>query len=558
VRHRKPRWAISGIWAAILSLALLAAACGSDNSGGSSAATSAAATSAAATSAGGAATTAAGGTATTAASASAATTASSDVCTADKKGGTLTMGMGLQLAISLDPTVAPGTGVAGGTELAAMYDTLMRYNPDTGDFEPLVAQSLTPNADLTQWTLKLRSGITFGNGDPLTVDAVVFSLKRMATASVSVAGMAKLITGFQVVDPLTVVLSTDAPFSGVPYVLATEAGMVVNPNVVNAKGQNFGSDPTGAGVGPYEFESLQANTLVALKAKTNYWGGPVCIDSLHFTRIPGGQGTYQAFQKGELDMMFLSEPQVVATAKSDKVAGNSPIASGVGFFLNGGRTPNAVLSDVRLRQAIAYALDPQILNQRTFNNTAIVATGLYSNKQLLYPGVDGLPHDAAKAASLLKESGFTGSVRLTCLNDPATTEEALATQALLTQVGFKVDYLAKPGADISKDLVSGDYDIVCSQVAAFDEGPWRALSSIQLRSGLKDPSFDAAVAQLNKATTLDQRKAAMATIQGVLNNLMPMPNFAAVPYFVGWQPKVHGIMMTREGVALFRQAYLSK
>src|SRR5688572_24152326 len=62
------------------------------------------------------------------------------------QGGTLTMGM-FAFSIALDRVIQSGTGVAGGIELAALYDTLMRYSPDTAEFEPRVAESLTPNAD---------------------------------------------------------------------------------------------------------------------------------------------------------------------------------------------------------------------------------------------------------------------------------------------------------------------------------------------------------------------------------------------------------------------------
>src|SRR5688572_8896394 len=92
------------------------------------------------------------------------------------QGGTLTMGM-CAFSIGLDPVIESGTGVAGGIELAALYDTLMRYNPDTAEFEPRVAESLTPNADFTKWTLKLRPGVKFTDGTAYDSAAVVTNLK---------------------------------------------------------------------------------------------------------------------------------------------------------------------------------------------------------------------------------------------------------------------------------------------------------------------------------------------------------------------------------------------
>ena len=112
-----------------------------------------------------------GATSTSAAGASATSVAGggeADACTEERKGGEITMGVGLEIG-GIDPTISLGTGVAGATEMTAMWDTLMRYNPATGEYETHVAESLEPTKpDLTEWTLKLKSGLKFGNGDPLT------------------------------------------------------------------------------------------------------------------------------------------------------------------------------------------------------------------------------------------------------------------------------------------------------------------------------------------------------------------------------------------------------
>ena len=76
------------------------------------------------------------------------------------------------------PDVSRGTGVTGGTELISIYDTLMRWNPETQEYEPRIAESRGAQRDFTTWTLKLRDDVTFGNGDPLTSAAVKASIER--------------------------------------------------------------------------------------------------------------------------------------------------------------------------------------------------------------------------------------------------------------------------------------------------------------------------------------------------------------------------------------------
>src|SRR5436190_10798471 len=79
---------------------------------------------------------------------------------APKVGGSITFAVYGESA-GLDPTINSGTGVVGGIELTAVYDTLMRYDPTSGQFVPRVAESLEHNADNTQWTLKLRPNVKF-------------------------------------------------------------------------------------------------------------------------------------------------------------------------------------------------------------------------------------------------------------------------------------------------------------------------------------------------------------------------------------------------------------
>ena len=67
---------------------------------------------------------------------------------------------------SLDPIVTTGNGTTGATEMAAVYDTLMRYDPDTGKYEPRTAESVTSSADSLEWTVKIRPGIKFSDDTP--------------------------------------------------------------------------------------------------------------------------------------------------------------------------------------------------------------------------------------------------------------------------------------------------------------------------------------------------------------------------------------------------------
>src|SRR5690242_9600218 len=142
---------------------------------------------------------------------------------ATKTGGTITMAA-WSATKSLDPTGDAGTGNSGGAEVAALYDTLMRYNPDTGKYEPQTAESLTPNADFTQWTLKLRPNITFSDGTAYDSAAVVASIKRHVTKKSKSLSLVAPITGYATPDALTVVFTLSFPWNAFPFALASAPG----------------------------------------------------------------------------------------------------------------------------------------------------------------------------------------------------------------------------------------------------------------------------------------------------------------------------------------------
>src|SRR5688572_29428195 len=133
----------------LAAMAIVATACGDDGDGGDGAQTSTPATSA-------------GGP----------TTTKTPVA-----GGTLIFGNFPEPA-SLDNVVSTGSGTTGGTEMAAVYDTLMRYDPVAGKYEGRTAESVTSSADFLEWTIKLRAGIKFSDGTPYDAEAVAFGLNR--------------------------------------------------------------------------------------------------------------------------------------------------------------------------------------------------------------------------------------------------------------------------------------------------------------------------------------------------------------------------------------------
>jgi peptide/nickel transport system substrate-binding protein len=262
-----------------------------------------------------------------------------------------------------------------------------------------------------------------------------------------------------------------------------------------------------------------------------------------------------------------SVPMIAANAaKGDGVKGSSSIsASGGTLLLNSGRGDSPVLSDVRLREAIAHAIDTKLLIQRVYDGHGQANTGLTDPRQPIYTGLDGPNYDPAMAKQLLdqaKADGYDGKITLTCGNTPSAQEQAVAIKGLLDAVGFDTTTELLSSADANqKILLQGNYQIGCGGVTVFAEGPVRGMNqflsdSPRNRVGYKNPDMDKAIHDLYEAKDIPETTAAMKEAGEVWNATVPAVNLWSSEWFIGWKPKVHGIVMSREGEVMFQNAWI--
>ncbi len=140
------------------------------------------------------------------------------------------------LAAVLDPARTTARGGSGGDELAAVYDVLLRYDEETGEFVPRLAQSLTSDQEGNVWTLKLRPGVTFSDGTPLDANAVVASINRYnANKGNGAAVWVDAVASTTAVDAQTVEFRLNKKWPTFPSMLALGHGMIVAPVRARAK-----------------------------------------------------------------------------------------------------------------------------------------------------------------------------------------------------------------------------------------------------------------------------------------------------------------------------------
>ncbi len=531
-------------------------------------------------------------------------TASSTTAT-PKAGGTLSFGVWSETN-SLDPIVSTGDGVTGGIEMAAIYDTVMRWNPTTTQYEPRTAQSLTPDATFSTWTLKLRSGLTFPDGTAYDAEAVRFNIARHKSAEnrTSSAAYVANISEMKVVDATTLVFTLNAPWAGFPFVLADEGGMIVNPTVIKALGDPAAADykakkdafnlnpGPAAGIGPFELVSFKPKEAITMRKKASYWGGAVYLDGLRFVPVGGGQQTYDALSTGTLDAAFLFDPVIVAKAKAAGVGGYTSVRqlgsillmnAGVAVTCAGGK-PEALCAgkadgtkvpttpatrDVKVRQAIAAAVDNNVINQRVYGGQGLATNAMFHSTFPFDPKVPGPKYDPEQAKKLVTEAkaaGWNGKLNLSCTNSQTHRDLVLALTTMLAAVGIEV--LAKTDQDTSGQvndvIVNKNFEAACwgFQVTE-DDSQYTALlqgltsTSPTNRTGYANPKMDDAVAALRKASTKDEKTAAFKTIAEIYAQDVPVLNFGATPQYVAWSKKVNGIVPNASAVVYFDKAWIA-
>lgn len=493
----------------------------------------------------------------------------SERCTADKAGGTITMGEYAML-----PSFAPGQGafgVRGAAESAAVYDRLMRWNPDAAEFEPKLAESLEANADNTVWTLTLRDGVKFSNGDALTAEDVAYTVglhKDPATRSNALTD-AMQIDQARVVDPTTVEFTLAEPWAGFPILLAGPAGEVLPQKAHEAADpQDWSREPIGAGA--FTVTSYTPDQELVLEPNPEYYGGPVC-PTLKFIRIPGSQGTYEAFQTGELQLGFLRGAKPVTNAQDDGAQGFEVItSSGSIVNLNSGNSGyDGVLTDERARQAVATAIDRDLVDQRLTGGVGQPTSAIVAESSRFFDGQQGPEYNVEKATALVDEvkadrPDWNGALTLLVADSPENMEAGVAVKALLDAAGFKVTIESAPVSQVVARQFSGDFEAVVGGLSPSDADPASTFASAMTPGGalnipgIDDPELTAAVTAFKAAPDLESQKDALTTLQEVYNRVVPFAVIANAQEYVVVDESVKGVSPTLFSTMLFDGAYVEK
>ena len=514
----------------------------------------------------------------------------------DSAGGDGTDGGGdggtFVFAASSDPVMLdPAFASDGETFRVArqIFEGLVGTEPGTADPAPLLAESWTQSEDALSTTFTLKEGVKFHDGTDFNAEAVCANFERWHnwTGLLQSQNLSyyyqKLFKGFaQSDDPslqggiyegcevgsdTEVTINLNAPFAGFIAAMSLPAFSMQSPSAM----QEFDADnvsgteedprfsayatqhPTGTG--PFQFESWDRGQQVVLKRYDDYWGETAKIDTAIVRTIADGNARLQALRNGDIDGYDLVAPGDITGLEDDGFTVMSREPFTVLYLAFNQAVPE--LADIRVRQAIAHAIDKDGVASQSLPEGSEIA------KEFIPPSVDGwtedvttYDYDPEKAKQLLAEAGaenltldfnYPTDVSRPYMPSPEDTYTAISSQ--LEAVGITVnpvadrwspDYLDKVtgSADHGIHLLgwTGDYNDTDNFLGVFfgqQSDEW----------GFDNPELFKALSDARGIASRDEQTPAYQAINKTVMDFLPgvpiahpAPSLAFAPGVEGFQP----------------------
>ncbi len=405
----------------------------------------------------------------------------------------LNVGIAAQDIGQLDPHFAVST--IDRVLAAWMFNGLVRFPPgsiDPARLEPDLAERWEASPDGRTWTFHLRHGVQFHGGfGELTADDVVFSLKKAGEAKTSAfSSELRPFQTIEAIDPYTVrvVLKENVPT--VLGILTNYAqGFIVSKKAVEQRGDDFKRNPIGTG--PFAVASVTPNQSLELVANQAYFRGAPKITKISYRFMPSDASRDLAFQSGELDLNYGRADQ--AWVNRTKALPHTlvdifePAEEGQ-LHLN---TTVKPLDDVRVRQAIAYAINrPELVRWRGAD-VSREAQSVVPRGYLGFTADNGLSgNDVEKAKTLLKQAGYAEGLTIKMIQSqlPEMLTAAQVFQAQLKRAGVNLDLQVVEHATYHQQIRQDLSPIVYYSAARFPVADIYLTQFFHSRSIVKTPT----------------------------------------------------------------------
>ena len=392
-----------------------------------------------------------------------------------------------------------------------VFETLVGYD-DSLSVVGELAETWEVNDDATEFTFHLVEGATFHDGNPVDSEAVVANLKRVGEQESVWANRVSLVEEYETPDASTVIIRLSQPSA--PFLDGLTGLSIMSPASFDTAVQS----PVGSG--PFKFVEWSPNEHILLERNDDYWGGPVGYAELELRPIPDAQVAYTNFQAGEVDVIVVADSALVdqVDATGDGAIVRPEFSNSVTLIEMSG------IEDVNVRRALASALDRESVNEVAFGGEGVIADSPLPSGNWAYCPTESYDFDLEAAAGYLEEAGVSDlSVQIEILaGRPQAEQLARVWQQDLAEIGVDLEANVSEISVWLDFYVNRDYDMTWNSFNHVgDPHPyWELVIGGDRRTADEEELFQAAAA----TGDLDERAEIYCDLQALaLENLEIFP-----------------------------------
>lgn len=342
----------------------------------------------------------------------------------------------------------------------AIYENLVMFDADMKIVGQL-AENYEISEDSLTYTFHLRKGVKFHDGTDFNAAAVKANFDRIMNKDNNLRTRSRFVVtegevetsridSIETPDDYTVVFKLAAPYS--PFINKLTLVGIISPAAIEKYG-NEGLITNPVGTGPYVFKEWVEGDHMTATTNPNYWGTKPSVDSITIKEVPEAGSRTAMLQTGEADFIYpMPSDQISAAETTGDITVNATTSTIMRYVtLN---TNLKELSDVRVRQAMNYAIDRNAYVQLMYAGYGAPATSVMAPSISYYSEQPAYNYDLDKAKSLLAEAGYPDGFKLTLWGDNTTQEVKGMTfvKQQLEQIGIEVEVVPMEPATISDKI----------------------------------------------------------------------------------------------------------